>query len=103
MAAMKRSLLHALGFAFPLQVVNFVTMPPIDVGIPDNAGWLLKVVFYRWVVLHWVGFEISKLFSDGPWTWFLIFFGGYLEVALLFFLVFLFVERIRRPHIQATP
>ena len=86
MTGFKKAVLRALGAALPVELVNFfVFMPPIDVGIPDDASWFTKLLFSQWAVLHYPGLRLTSLLDPygkafPPFFWLL---GGYVDTSLL--------------------
>jgi len=53
---MKRPILLALVAAIPIETANlYYAMPPIDVGLSDDAPWTAKVICGEWVCMHLPG------------------------------------------------
>ena len=84
----KHAIRVGLVVAVPVELVNFfVFMPPLDVGIADDASWFTKLLFYQWVVFHYPAVQLTsmldpfgKAYPTAVWM-----LGGYLETALLIF------------------
>jgi hypothetical protein len=109
MIEFKKAVLRALGAALPVELVNFfVFMPPIDVGIPDDAPFYTKLLGFQWAVLHYPGLRLtSQLDPYGkafpPFFWLL---GGYVDTALLILACILAFHGMRRfigPRIDEPP
>jgi hypothetical protein len=88
MTTMKRSVVTALIVALPVELVNFFVFPfPIDVGLPDNAGWFEKFIGLQWVILHWPGLWLTSRLDPYEHLHLLfpvLLLSGYLDTALLF-------------------
>ena len=97
----KIAVLVALGVAFPVELVNFVVfMPPLDVGIPDDAPWYAKLLGLQWALLHYPGLRLTSLLDPfykayplDVLTWFL---SGYIETALIIIACILVFHWFRR-------
>jgi hypothetical protein len=88
---MKSSIRFVLIFAFlaaiPIEAINFFAFPyPVDVGLPENASWLVKLVGYQWIFLHFPGFYVADWFENRGFRqlgYFSILFCGYIETSLM--------------------
>ena len=107
MTGTKRAALVAMGTALPIELVNFfVCMPPLDVGIADDAPWYTKLLGYEWVVLHWPGIRLGngidayyKAYAFDVCLWF---FSGWLETAVLIIALVLGVRWLGRVRSQES-
>jgi hypothetical protein len=96
------ALIFALLVAIPVDALNFWVFPyPIDVGLPDDATLLEKLIGAQWVILHWPGLYLSDWFdSTSSPTWrtdFVLFVSGYFDTVLLiiaFFGVFWWLRHL---------
>jgi len=100
----KSALLWGLFAAIPVEVVNFFLLAyPIDVGIPDDASWFVKVKGFQWLILHWPGLIASNWFDGAGMEAIgvtVIFLSGYIDTALLIIVGIFFVRWIRRGRSQ---
>jgi hypothetical protein len=98
MVAMKKPLVFALVLALPLEAASFFMLPfPLDVGLPDDAHWFVKLMGLRWVAMHWVGLQMGRWFdgNDRLIAWAIVF-GGYLEIAVVLFITVWALQALRR-------
>jgi hypothetical protein len=83
----KFALLFGLVAAIPIEAVNFWVFPfPIDVGLPDNATLLQKMLGAQWLMIHWPSFLLAGWFDQIGFSGhanLVLLFGGYLDTALL--------------------
>jgi hypothetical protein len=101
MTRAKKVLLVVMKVTLPVELVNFfLFMPPLDVGLPENAPWYSKLLFYQWGALHFPGIHlmngIDPYYKVLPLDLFVWFLSGYIETALLILGVYLLAGRIRR-------
>jgi len=100
MTGMRRSIVFALALAVPIELLNFFVFPyPIDVGLPDDASWLQRLVGAQWIVLHWPGLRLlewlgavggQRLAIPG------LFASGYIDTVMVILASALFVMWLRR-------
>ena len=83
----KSSIVIALLLALPIEAVSFrFAFFPIDIGLPPDAKWYVKVRFYQWLFLHWPGLWFLNWFDGTRFEYlglFLLAATGYVDTALL--------------------
>ena len=85
---MKRSAIWlCLIAALPIECVNFLLMPPIDIGPDPKSGWYIKLFDYLDVYLHWPGFLLIFQFEHSQAIHRLaesiLFASGYIDTVIL--------------------
>jgi hypothetical protein len=98
MVVMRKPLVFALLLALPLEAASFLILPfPLDVGLPNDADWFVKLMSIRWVAMHWIGLQMGRWFDghDLFMAWAIVF-GGYLEIAAVLYITAWVLRALRR-------
>ena len=102
---MKKPLILALVLALPAEVVSFLLAPfPAGVEFPLDVDGFVRMMGLRWTAMHLIGVQLGRWMDfDDAWAGRMIEFGAYLEFAILFFILFLALDLIRRRAQEVPP
>ena len=102
---MKKSLIFALLLALPAELVSFVFSSfPAGAEFPIDVDGFVRIMGIRWVAMHLIGLQLAQWVDfDDVWAGRMIEIGAYLEFAILFFILFLALDVIRRRAEEAPP
>jgi hypothetical protein len=103
---MKSPIKLALFASIPIEALNYrFLMPPIEVGLPANTPWHIKLLAGQWVILHLPAFFAYRWlnpFSDRMFDLELLV-SGYLDTALLLLALIFAAKWIRHLARKYSP